>query len=684
MRRPKGYIVVKEDGEAYAVASLSGRGVLSPLNPRRRVDQVPDHVEASRAYFVAVENEERILEPTPKPNALLLAPRAAPALQPISIQRRHTDLMGGTTSALGAFARVDTGTTFFENGKAPEDGQKGGSDSLLLLSDSWQRWTTALGRRHSRTDDLGRLVEHSWRGVRPDLLYYDDGWLDLRSGVDGLIPIVRYEAANAEARDLGTLLLLGPIDGVQPPIDYLDRRAPETLEADLKVLAGELIALETSDKNAAEALRHLFKNSVDPRLVARLRAAANQSNGRGLTGRLLEWTLERAGWAEVERRSIDNAEKQLADRLEERGRTILARIDARLGMLPVERTIAEGEEVETSTAATLEEMEDRLLGLAEGIEESLVAKFADFAASRDASRRKVLKELREEIEGLRSLPERVELPEAASGSPETDDAPDPDPEAELLHEPAARYDALRDAAVRGGLAPEPLAMIAALCRSGYLPILSSGCAADVAFTLASAAGGGRLFRIDCDPTLVTIADVEERLHVARFHDARDDGQVVVLLHHLNLSPTVYWFDALLDDLLRHARGTLVVASVAEHPFRHGLTRPQLLRTAPLDIARRVRSTPTQSRPTRFPIAPSSAGGQSAIAPSDVPFVASAEHAARMGEIASNSRALFGSGIASADMKVYVESLVDWWTSLEEEQSRPKGIGALLVGEGSWS
>ena len=129
---------------------------------------------------------------------------------------------------------------------------------------------------------------------------------------------------------------------------------------------------------------------------------------------------------------------------------------------------------------------------------------------------------------------------------------------------------------------------------------------------------------------------------------------------------------------------LVLASVAEHPFRHGLTRSQLIRTAPVEIAGRGRSTLTQSRPTRFPIAPSSADGRPAVDPADVPLATSAGHTARLAEIASNSKALFGSGIASADMKLCVDALVDWWTSLEEEQSRPKGIGALLVGEGSWS
>ncbi|MCR9216922.1 MAG: hypothetical protein NXI14_06940 [bacterium] len=684
------YLIVQpqvEPGSVVTVAKLSEHNGLSPANPQHNVEISSADIEPFRAYMAMVTSVLSSRVGSTFKTSLLREAQSEKESRP-SLQRRRLDLMGSAASNLSAHATIDADQSFSADENGPELVHPPKKIvEPFRVSTPVQRWITAIPRRYTGPADLRRAIEHDWRGIRPDLMRYDDAWLDLREGIDGLVPIVRYETSSAEARELGTLIVLGPADGVQRPFDYLDFRDPEIVDADLPLLAGELLGLEANGMDASEALRRLLHEDVDPRLVARLRAAAAVAERRGLAGRLLEWTLDRAGWPDIERRVLQEAETRLLERLEERSDEILSRIEAAQALLPsvdLPRVDDQFDQPTQKKVGIDGDVEDRLIGLAEEIEESLIAKFKDFAMSRDASRGAALEGLARQVDELRQEIESSidEVP------PYGRDKPFPIPgvigRASRVQHPDDRCSVIHEAGAEIGLDANAVALLVVLSATGYLPVLPSSVAGDVGGLLAGVAGGGHLFRLDCDPTLVTFGDAESRLKATGILDVHDEGCAVLLLRNINLSPAVYWLDAFSETMRERARHVIAFGSVADHPFRHGLTRDQLGRVAPINIAGGDRVAMAATHPRRFPAAAMLVTGDAKADPADVPLVADPAHLRKLTEIAIQSKAIFGVGIAQAEAQVHVDRLVAWWTAVSTGAIPSDGVGALLVGEGSWS
>lgn len=679
------YIIVRREDDPnaiVAVASVPDRGGPSRLPWERPVKRLRGDVEPGRAYVVGCSTEP---DAAYAPDLLALAP-AISAADVDPLRRRRRDLLlGAAMPDLGEFGRVSIGTPVPSKDEAPALRRPSRRVDPLYARSCPSRWIVAFPRHCRTREDLEHAVSHTWRGLRPDLIRYDaDSWVDARTGIDGLMPIVGFAVREAEAADIGDLLALGPEEGVSAPFDYLDMRSTEAVVADMPILATELMSLESAGRDAGEAIRRALETGrdFDPRLAARLRSAATVAEDSGLAGRLLDWTLERAGWKEIERRTVRKAETRLLDQVERRAGESLAEIEAAHEALV--RTLSKVEEYSANRepepmSEMLAEIEARLSSLASGMAEMIEARLAEVELSRDASREALLADLRREWEATADTSRGAAAERPLDGRGLVG-------EAKTIEDPADRATALNEAATAGNLDIPPMFAIATLSLSGYLPIVSSRVGPNFGAVLATVAGGGHLFRIDCDPTLVTPDDVRGRLKRTGVLEIEDDACAALLVSNLNLSPAVYWLDAFLGEVVEARRGRLIVlATAADHPFRHGLARHQLERVVPLEAG--IADGPSSDRPVeprRFPAivtnasSPGDIGGHldSIADDMELPHLRALARIRRVAVAAFGNPDLVGPELA--------KRLAAWWQGVQTGRPPADGVGALLVKDGDWT
>ncbi len=149
-----------------------------------------------------------------------------------------------------------------------------------------------------------------------------------------------------------------------------------------------------------------------------------------------------------------------------------------------------------------------------------------------------------------------------------------------------RISALTKAARAMALSKDTVASTLAFAATGHLPLLTGSLSDRVAECIAWCLAGGRLQRLDCDPTLISLDDVLDRkvLRDLLRRVGTSEGAVHVLhLSGVDQAPSRYWLSGLLHRLATSTDvdRILVTASLRGGEGRNAMTPIDLRRCVPV-------------------------------------------------------------------------------------------------------
>ncbi|MGZ2258541.1 hypothetical protein ACVC7O_14645 [Roseobacter sp. A03A-229] len=314
--------------------------------------------------------------------------------------------------------------------------------------------------------------------------------------------------------------------------DFLDLRSKDEILGDLGPLSRTLRELEAPDGEAiAKLIDQLALNKkIDPEVVRRLRSLAQVTEDGGLEGSILELTLRRAGWFDVERREISRLRSEK-----------LSSLDAELAQ---KRASAEAEAALALRASeeVAEQLKLRLNEVSEEISnfESRTTDAQAIAAAAmldlDSFRRSVAEIVRQDMEtnGLNLGAQRHGTPSVSW------------PVGRNLKTQQEMQDALREAAATKGLSFEDLSRTFCATKAGFVALVNDKIARGVAEAISATIGAIHI-EVHCDPSLLSINDLlaNKQLNEAMEALSASRNRFIVLeLVNLLAAPSTFWIEAI--------------------------------------------------------------------------------------------------------------------------------------------
>lgn len=422
-----------------------------------------------------------------------------------------------------------------------------------------------------------------------DLVHLEgDRWIDLRprpaTSPPGLLPIVcgprPLEPSGAEWAEA-----FNPDLGLTQ-VDVLDVRDEAEILADMAPLAAALSAIPSVDPDVLASAVQTLETScrqVDPFVVARLRAAARVTHDRGLSGRLLDITLDRAGWHEVQVREVARRVEAHLAKAEAEAAALVSAAEEHIEekRRDMERQLEEVVSRVTEADETIRRLDERRSVLSQAI----VA--AELEGQRTVSRL-IGEALDDDGPFSRALVARI-VDRLRTEIAPSDKAPEPNCSCEALLEQQPAVcdpdlgDAVGAAADFYGVSATATRQAAAACLAGILPVVVGTAAGDLPQAIAHALAGGSLYRIDCDPSLLHVDDLKRRSDLVACRDrALATPHLLHVLHlaAVDLAPTTYWIDRLTAgrDASVVPPNVLILTTASGGDDRNALREDQLLGT----------------------------------------------------------------------------------------------------------
>ncbi len=308
----------------------------------------------------------------------------------------------------------------------------------------------------------------------------------------------------------------------------------------------------------AIALERLLSehSDLDTRLVRRLRSLAHATAEEGLTGRLLERTLERGGWNEVETREVERhrseqlvlLDKEIAARRSEAEKVDKERHDA------VRKAMGELEARLETARAGVKDQEERAAAATRTVATTL--------SELKELRRSIVAEVREDLRKSEGVASSREISSSTFAPPIW-------PEGSVIHSAMATDQAFAKAARTKGVDEAIVRKAFCTAAAGLVALMDDDLLPIVSEIVASTVGAARI-TIHCDPGLLAMPDVLERSGVLDLLSSSEGQSRYVVLELVNLlaAPSSYWIEGFGGPWRRTApvaENVLVLASPGATP-----------------------------------------------------------------------------------------------------------------------